>query len=103
VNTLGDEQNRVISPGDPNHSALFTRIENLGPNHMPPLATSVLNDTAIDLLSNWITNSLPIPAKDIALNLRANLNNGLFQLQFTRPANRAVEIQWSDYLSSRWQ
>jgi hypothetical protein len=55
VNALGDPDNRVIKPGSLAHSALLTRLANLGPNHMPPLATSVLNQKAIDLLTAWIT------------------------------------------------
>jgi glucose/arabinose dehydrogenase len=57
VNALGDPDNRVIKPGSPEHSGLLTRIANLGTNHMPPLATSVLNQQAIDLLTAWITGS----------------------------------------------
>ena len=37
---------------------LFTRIANLGSFHMPPLATTVLNTEAINLISAWITNDL---------------------------------------------
>ncbi|MEO8427270.1 MAG: PQQ-dependent sugar dehydrogenase [Verrucomicrobiota bacterium] len=57
IDSLGDSENRVIKPGSPEHSVLLTRIANLGPNHMPPLATSVLNQEAIDLLRAWITAS----------------------------------------------
>jgi uncharacterized repeat protein (TIGR03806 family) len=57
VNTLGDSNNRVIKPGSPEESVLLTRIANLGPNHMPPLATSVLNQEAIDLVKAWISGS----------------------------------------------
>jgi uncharacterized repeat protein (TIGR03806 family) len=57
VDSLGDSENRVVKPGSPEQSVLLTRIANLGPNHMPPLATSVLNQQAIDLLSRWITGS----------------------------------------------
>jgi uncharacterized repeat protein (TIGR03806 family) len=57
VNGFGDPDNRVIKPGSLDHSVLLTRIANLGPNHMPPLATSVLNQSAIELVSAWITGS----------------------------------------------
>jgi uncharacterized repeat protein (TIGR03806 family) len=57
VNALGDSDNRVIKPGSLQHSVLLTRIANLGPNHMPPLATSVLNQQAINLLTAWINGS----------------------------------------------
>jgi hypothetical protein len=57
VNSLGNPANRVIKPGSLEQSVLLTRIANLGPTHMPPLATSVLNQQAIDLLSAWIDGS----------------------------------------------
>jgi uncharacterized repeat protein (TIGR03806 family) len=57
VKALGDPANRVIKPGSLEHSVLLTRIANLGTNHMPPLASSVLNQQAIDLISAWITGS----------------------------------------------
>lgn len=55
VSNLGDPDNRVIKPGSLEHSVLLARIANLGANHMPPLATSVLNPQAIDVLTEWIT------------------------------------------------
>ncbi len=57
VNDLGDPDNRVITPASPEHSVLLTRLANLGPNHMPPLATSVVNRQAVDLIKAWITGS----------------------------------------------
>jgi hypothetical protein len=57
LDNLGDPANRVIAPGSPQHSALLSRVANLGANHMPPLATSVLNQEAIDLIREWISGS----------------------------------------------
>ncbi len=57
-NNAGDANNRVIKPGSLSQSMLYTRIANFGPLHMPPLATSVLNSEAINLVSGWITNDL---------------------------------------------
>jgi hypothetical protein len=37
---------------------MFSRIANLNSFHMPPLATTVLNTEAVNLLSEWITNGL---------------------------------------------
>lgn len=54
----GDPNGRVIVPGSLDHSMLFYRISNLNSFHMPPLATTVLNAEAINLLSEWITNGL---------------------------------------------
>jgi hypothetical protein len=46
---------RVISPGSIEHSMVFYNIANL---KMPPLATTVVNTEAVNLLSEWITNGL---------------------------------------------
>jgi hypothetical protein len=52
----GDPNNRVIKPGSLEQSMLFRRISEMGQDHMPPLATSVLNQEGIDLISAWITS-----------------------------------------------
>jgi len=57
-NTFGDTNNRVVVPGSLANSILLQRIANFGPNHMPPLATSVLNTQAFELVSAWITHGL---------------------------------------------
>jgi uncharacterized repeat protein (TIGR03806 family) len=142
VDDLGNPVNRVIKPGSPDLSALFGRVANPGPNHMPPLATSVLNSEAIELLSAWITDSLPhyqsygdwqlvhfgtptnpnaLPDADAdqdgasnhleflvgthplapgdAWTIAVNQAGGQVEIDFVRPANRAVEIQWRTDLS----
>ncbi len=53
---FGDPHNRVVKFGSLSNSVLYRRVANLGPNHMPPLATSVINTQAVELLSAWITN-----------------------------------------------
>jgi len=50
-----DPNGRVISPGSLEHSMIFYNIANL---KMPPLATTVVNVEAVNLLSEWITNGL---------------------------------------------
>ncbi|MBI2925774.1 MAG: PQQ-dependent sugar dehydrogenase [Verrucomicrobia bacterium] len=54
-----DAEDAVIKPGSLEDSELYERIADLGPRHMPPLATSVLNTEAINLLATWITTELP--------------------------------------------
>ncbi|HAB17242.1 MAG TPA: hypothetical protein DCE44_12425 [Verrucomicrobiales bacterium] len=49
----------LVAPGDVQTSAVFRRVAELAPYHMPPLATAELNTSAIQLLGAWITNSLP--------------------------------------------
>ena len=58
-NNYGDANNRVIVPGSLSNSMLLTRISTRGSGQMPLLATSVLDNKAIQLLSAWITNDLP--------------------------------------------
>jgi glucose/arabinose dehydrogenase/mono/diheme cytochrome c family protein len=58
LNSFGSTNNRVVVPGSLSNSVLFQRVANLGPGHMPPLATSVMNTQAVELLSAWITNEL---------------------------------------------
>jgi glucose/arabinose dehydrogenase len=56
--SLEDPANLVITPGSLAHSAMLTRLANLGEDHMPPLGTSLTDPTAINLFSQWITNGL---------------------------------------------
>ena len=57
VNNGGNPFNRVFVPGSPGHSMLIQRLAavegNTGLAPMPPLASCVTNDEAIDLLSDW--------------------------------------------------
>ncbi len=57
-NDFGNPTNRVIAPGSLSNSILFQRVAYLGAAHMPPLATSVVNTQAVQLLGAWITNGL---------------------------------------------
>ncbi|HND00415.1 MAG TPA: hypothetical protein PKW90_30085, partial [Myxococcota bacterium] len=53
----GDVANRLVTPGDLDHSEIFTRINSRGPKQMPPLASSRLDDASIELLRTWISSS----------------------------------------------
>ena len=57
-NNFGNTNNRVVVPGSLSNSVLFQRVANLGPSHMPPLATSIVDTQAVNLLAAWITNGL---------------------------------------------
>lgn len=57
VNDFGDVSNRVVVPGDLQHSVLLRRIEGTAPR-MPPLATRELDQGAIALLQDWIGTGL---------------------------------------------
>jgi uncharacterized repeat protein (TIGR03806 family) len=59
ANNLGDPNNRVIIPNDPAHSAISLRVSTRGGNQMPPLASTVIDQEAVNLLRDWITKDLP--------------------------------------------
>ena len=60
ANNGNNPANKIIVPGDPDHSVMLLRLENTnGFSRMPPLATHVLDPNAISLVQNWIANELP--------------------------------------------
>jgi uncharacterized repeat protein (TIGR03806 family) len=50
---------KIIDPGSPENSILWQRLSKLGKEHMPPLATSEINDDDVALIERWITERLP--------------------------------------------
>jgi hypothetical protein len=58
VDDGGNPGSRVIKPGSLVNSTLFNRLLTPGPDHMPPLATSLINTQAVALIGAWITNGL---------------------------------------------
>ena len=54
LDRLGDEQNRLLVPGEPDHSVLLQRIMTLGSARMPPLASNRVDERAVALLPEWI-------------------------------------------------
>lgn len=48
----------IVSPGDLESSALYRRVADAAPYHMPPLATSEINQAVVPLLASWVTNDL---------------------------------------------
>ena len=59
ANNGGDPLNRWAVPGDTAHSMILKRLQGIGVQRMPPLATSELDPSAIALLTDWITLDLP--------------------------------------------
>jgi uncharacterized repeat protein (TIGR03806 family) len=56
----GNPANRLIVPGDVNHSIVLNRIATTnGFTRMPPLGSNELDQANIALLSDWIANTLP--------------------------------------------
>ncbi len=88
---LGNGANRVIRPGDVGRSMLHTRISALGPRHMPPLATSVLDTQSIALLAQWISTGLT--GAQITTALLGP--DGRMRLGFAGAAGRVYRIEAS--------
>lgn len=44
----------LVAPADPSRSVLIHRVGTTGPGRMPPLASSVVDQAAVRLLSDWI-------------------------------------------------
>jgi len=56
--TFGLANARIIAPGDPQNSVLYHRISRRGRGQMPPLVTQVVDQRAVDMISEWI-KSIP--------------------------------------------
>ncbi len=61
--SFGIKDPLIIAPGDPSRSTLFHRVSHRGSGQMPPLATSVLDEKAVQLLREWIKQ---VPATEAA-------------------------------------
>ena len=60
TNSGGDILNRLIVPGDPTNSIVLSRVSlTNGFTRMPPLGSSELDQSAISLLTEWISTALP--------------------------------------------
>jgi hypothetical protein len=58
LNTSGTTD-KVVTPGNTNASAILKRMSILGEGRMPPLASTVFDRKAIQLLTEWILEDLP--------------------------------------------
>jgi hypothetical protein len=56
---LGIPDARIIAPGDPRRSLIYHRMAALEPGRMPPLASSVVDQEAVELIRNWIQQIPP--------------------------------------------
>lgn len=59
IDDFGDPENRVIKPGSLEQSILLQRIATRGPHQMPPFGSTLVDTSAVRLVSAWITNDLP--------------------------------------------
>lgn len=51
---FGLEDALIIAPGDPSRSTLWLRMQTRGQDQMPPLATHLVDDEAVELIGSWI-------------------------------------------------
>ena len=58
VNNLGNPTNRFVVPNDITHSVVLKKLDGSA-GRMPPLASTVIDQQIIDLISEWITQDLP--------------------------------------------
>jgi len=56
---FGIKDARILAPGSPERSTLFQRVSRRGPGQMPPVATSLVDEEAVKLLREWITQVHP--------------------------------------------
>ncbi|MBX3733469.1 MAG: PQQ-dependent sugar dehydrogenase [Verrucomicrobiae bacterium] len=68
---LGIDGARMIRPGDFRRSILWQRIAQSGAVRMPPLATDLIHNDAVDLLQQFITGSTYIVARHLFYNASA--------------------------------
>lgn len=59
LHQIGSTDMRIVKAGDLSQSSMYIRLSGLGPLHMPPLGTSVVNTQVVELMAAWITNDLP--------------------------------------------
>lgn len=51
---LGIDNARIIAPGEPERSVLLARMKVRDANQMPPLASHLVDDEAVEVISMWI-------------------------------------------------
>ena len=59
LHKIDSDHTQIIASGEPFQSSMYLRLSGLGPLHMPPLGTYVVNTRIVDLMAAWITDDLP--------------------------------------------
>jgi hypothetical protein len=52
--TFGIKDAKIIAPGHPERSVMLHRVSQRDKGHMPPLATRVVDQAAVEMLREWI-------------------------------------------------
>jgi len=94
---------KVLAPQNPDSSILFERLSALDGTAMPPLAKSILDDSAVSVFKAWLSamNLQPKPGKPVATNsnspglsLKAN-STLMLSLAGTDPDGDALDFRIS--------
>jgi hypothetical protein len=51
---FGIQSAKLITPGHPEQSILLQRIAKRGNGQMPPIASNIVDQNAVDLIKSWI-------------------------------------------------
>lgn len=76
---LGVPGSHVVTPQDLTHSIIYSRVNRVGQNQMPPIARNTIDTNAVAMLSAWI-NSLPAITLAGATDGTAYLNSDTLTL-----------------------
>ena len=77
---INGPEDRVVKPGDVLHSLMHNRPNRVGALQMPPLAKNVVDQSAMNTISNWIVSLPPGPGVTLAM---ANTNQAIVAGAFT--------------------
>jgi len=99
-----DAVNRVIAPGAPVHSVLLQKLATRGPGQMPPLASSLVDESGVELLRRWIESLPDETPGEAAVSLVPAWHEGRLRLHVSQPANRSVRLEYAERLElSAWR
>ncbi|MBN9692649.1 MAG: PQQ-dependent sugar dehydrogenase [Verrucomicrobia bacterium] len=99
----GNETNRVVVPGDLDHSVLWQRMKLRGSGQMPPLATELVDPQGVELVRQWIEQLAQTPP-DVAPSVVAETAGEKLRLRVVQPANQAVTLESASNLTgSEWR
>ena len=63
---FGLEDARIVASGHPERSVLLSRIAKRGPGQMPQMATTVVDQQAVEMMREWIAGLPSAPVKTTA-------------------------------------
>jgi uncharacterized repeat protein (TIGR03806 family) len=91
LNDMGIEGSERIKPGSADSSLVYLRMIDLGSLRMPPLATSLIDDFGVELVSSWI-DMLGIAAPIDAISDNLTPKEYSLQKAYPNPFNATTTI-----------